>query len=324
MRTTTFELPDLRQLEAAAAIIYRCMPPTPQYNWPLLNEVAGTEVWVKHENHTPIGAFKIRGGIVYMEWLKQMYPATEGVVSATRGNHGQSIAFASKRVGIPAVVVVPFGNSPEKNAAMHALGAEVIEAGEDFQDACEHADTIALSRGIHRMPSFHPKLIEGVGTYCLEFLRGSPPLDTVYVPVGMGSGICGMMAARDALGLPTEVVGVVSTGAPAYKLSFEAGHTIEHAVTTRLADGMACRIPNESCLQTMLGGVARVVAVDEEEVGRAMRSIFVSTHNVAEGAGAAGFAALMQERDAMRGRRVGVVLCGGNVDAEVFARVLGG
>ncbi len=320
----TWTLPTLAEMDAAASLIYRFMPATPQYNWPLLDVVAGTEVWVKHENHTPVGAFKIRGGIVYMESLKRTHPDTKGVVGATRGNHGQSIGFAARMTGTPAVVVVPVGNSPEKNAAMRALGVELVVSGHDFQEACECADAIAEERDLHRLPSLDPLLVCGVGTYCMEFLRNVPELDTVYVPVGMGSGICGMMAARDALGLKTKVVGVVSAGAPAYQLSFEAKRKIEHPVTTVLADGMACRSPNEDCLEAMLAGTERVIAIDEDEVGRAMRSLFSSIHNVAEGAGAASFAGLMQEREQMEGKRVGVVLCGGNVDADVFAKVLAG
>lgn len=320
----SWHLPGLQELDEAAELIYKHMPATPQYNWPLVDEIVGTEVWIKHENHTPVGAFKIRGGIVYMEALKRREPGVTGVVGATRGNHGQSMGFAARMTGVPAVVVVPHGNSPEKNAAIKALGVELIVSGEDFQAACECADRIARERGMHRLPSLDPLLVRGVGTYGMEFLRGAPALDTVYVPVGMGSGICGMMAARDALGLETKVVGVVSTGAPAYKLSFEAGRTIEHAVTTVLADGMACRSPNEDALAAMLDGCERVVAVSEEEVAAAMRALFIATHNVAEGAGAASFAAAMQERDQMHGRRLGVVLCGGNVDADVFAGVLAG
>ena len=314
----------MEELDEAAELIYRHMPPTPQYNWPLIDKMVGTEVWIKHENHTPVGAFKIRGGIVYMEALKQREPNVTGVVGATRGNHGQSMGFAARITAVPAVVVVPYGNSPEKNAAMRALGVELIVSGEDFQAACESADRIALERGMHRLPSMHPMLVRGVGTYGVEFLRAVPELDTVYVPIGMGSGICGMMAARDALGLKTRVVGVVSTGAPAYKLSFEAGEKIEHAVTTMLADGMACRSPNEDALAAMLAGCERVIAVSDEDVAVAMRELFISTHNVAEGAGAASFAAALQEKDKMRGKRIGVVLCGGNVDADVFAKVLAG
>jgi threonine dehydratase len=234
------------------------------------------------------------------------------------------MGFAARISGVPAVVVVPQGNSPEKNAAMRALGVELVVAGEDFQAASEHADRLAAARGLHRLPSMAPELVCGVATYCLEFLRGAPPLDTVYVPVGMGSGICAMMAARDALGLQTKVVGVVSTGAPAYKLSFEAGRKIEHPVTTVLADGMACRCPNDEALAAIRDGCERMLAVSDEEVAAAMRALFIATHNVAEGAGAASFAALLQERERMRGKRVGVVLCGGNVDADVFAKVLRG
>ncbi len=320
----SWQLPTLSDMERAADVIYRHMPPTPQYRWPLLDAMAGTEVWVKHENHTPVGAFKIRGGLVYFDALQRERPEIRGVVGATRGNHGQSMGFAARVTGTSATVIVPRGNSAEKNAAMRALGVQVIVQGVDFQEACEFADALANDRGMLRVPSLAPALVCGVGTYGLEFLRGAPALDTVYVPIGMGSGICGMMAARNALGLETEIVGVVSSGAPAYKLSFEAGRKVEHDVTTVLADGLACRSPNLDCLEAMLAGVTRVVAVDEDEVATAMRGLFTATHNVAEGAGAASFAALLQERETMRGKRVGVVLCGGNVDAEVFARVLAG
>jgi threonine dehydratase len=300
------------------------MPPTPQYGWPLLDAAAGTEVWVKHENHKPVGAFKIRGGIVYMDALKRERPEVRGIVAATRGNHGQSIGFAARMTGLPTTIVVPIGNSREKNAAMRALGVELIEQGDDFQAASEIADALAHERGLLKVPSFDPLLVRGVASYCLEFLRGAPDLETVYVPVGMGSGICAMIAARDALGLKTKVVGVVSTGAPAYQLSFAAGHVIEHPVTTVLADGMACRCPNAEALEIILEGAGRIVAVSDEEVAGAMRTLFTCTHNVAEGAGAAAYAALVKERESMQGRRVGVVLCGGNVDADVFAKVLAG
>ena len=320
----SWSLPTLSEMNDAAEVVYRHMPPTPQYRWPLLDALAGTEVWVKHENHTPVGAFKIRGGLVYFDKLKRTRPEVRGVVGATRGNHGQSMGFAARVTGTHATVIVPHGNSAEKNAAMRALGVQVIVEGADFQEACEFADALAHDRGLLRVPSLAPELVCGVGTYCLEFLLGAPPLDTVYVPIGMGSGICGMMAARDALGLRTEIVGVVSSGAPAYKLSFEAGRKVEHEVSTVLADGLACRSPNQACLECLLRGVERVVAVDEQEVASAMRGLFAATHNVAEGAGAASFAALMQEQEAMRGKRVGVVLCGGNVDAAVIARVLAG
>ncbi len=317
-------LPSLSEIEGAAALVYRHMPATPQYNWPVLDGAVGTEVWVKHENHTRVGAFKIRGGIVYFDQLKRERPELRGVVAATRGNHGQSVGFAARMVGLPATIVVPFGNSREKNAAMQALGAELIEHGADFQASYEFAQGLAAERGLAMVPSYHAAIVLGVATYCLEFLKGAPELDTVYVPVGMGSGACAMVAARDALRLKTKVVGVVSTGAPAYRLSFEAGRKIEHAVTTVLADGMACRSPLQEPLDVMIAGVERMASVSDDEVAAAMKMMFTCTHNAAEGAGAASLAALLQEREAMRGKRVGVVVTGGNVDAEVFAGVLAG
>ncbi len=321
--TTAVELrqPSLASLESAAALVYESMPPTPQYRWPLLESRAGTEVWVKHENHTPTGAFKVRGGLVYFDDLcRAGKPA--GVVTATRGNHGQSVGFAARRYAVPATIVVPHGNSVEKNAAMRALGVELLERGRDFQAASEAAASIAAERGWHRLPSFHPLLVCGVGTYALELFRAVPDLDTVYVPVGMGSGLCGVIAARDALGLDTHVVGVVSTAAPAFALSFREDRVISHEVTTRIADGMACRTPVREALDIARHGAVRVVEVSDEEVEAAMRALFADTHNVAEGGGAAALAALLQERDAMRGRRVAIILSGGNVDSDVYSRVL--
>ncbi|HMI49108.1 MAG TPA: threonine dehydratase, partial [Gemmatimonadaceae bacterium] len=301
---------------------YRSMPPTPQYRWPLLEARVGTTVWVKHENHTPTGAFKVRGGLVYLDELSRSGAKPDGVISATRGNHGQSVGFAARKYGIPAAVVVPFGNSVEKNAAMRSLGVEVIEKGHDFQAAAEAADEIATGRGWHRFPSFHPLLTRGVGTYALELFRAAPDLDTVYVPVGMGSGVCGVIAARDALGLNTRVVAVVSAGAPAFALSFEQGRVVSHDVTTRIADGMACRTPVESALAIVRRDAERVVLVSDDEVESAMRALFADTHNTAEGGGAAALAALLQEKEKMRGRKVAVVLSGGNVDSSVFSAVL--
>jgi len=316
--------PSLADLEAAAAIVHAAMPPTPQYRWPLLDARVGAEVWVKHENHTPVGAFKVRGGLAYFHALAQARPVPRGVVTATRGNHGQSVGFAARRHGIAAAVVVPHGNAAEKNAAMRALGVELVERGHDFQAATEAAAELAAERGWHRIPSFHPLLVRGVASYALELFRGAPPLDAVYVPIGLGSGICGMIAARDALGLRTEVVGVVSAGAPAVALSLAQGRPVSHEATTRIADGMACRTPVPESLAIIARGAARVVRVTDAEVEAAMRALFADTHNVAEGGGAAALAALLQEGAAMRGRRVGVVLSGGNVDSGVFADVLGG
>ncbi len=314
----------LEDIEAAAGIVYAHLTPTPQYSWPLLNTGLGTEVWVKHENHTPVGAFKIRGGLNYFAHLAQFGEIPRGVISATRGNHGQSVGFAARRYGIPAVIVVPHGNSVEKNAAMRALGVELIEHGHDFQAAREHAELLARERSLHLVPSFHPLLVAGVATYAMELLRATAELEVVYVPIGLGSGICGMLAAREALGLTTEVVGVVSAQAPAYAESFKAGRAIECPATTLLADGMACRVPEPEALEAIRRGVTRIVQVTDDEIAAAMRMLFECTHNVCEGAGAAAVAAAAQERTRIAGRRVAVVLSGGNVDREVFAAVLSG
>ena len=316
-------LPGLAEIERAAELVYQSMPPTPQYRWPQIEAIAGREVWIKHENHTPLGAFKVRGGLIYMDWLAREHPAVRTVITATRGNHGQSIPFAARRTGQRVVIVVPHGNSREKNAAMRSLGAELIEHGDDFQAAVEHSIELAAEHGWHRVPSFDLKLVAGVATYALEFFRGAPPLDTVYVPIGMGTGVCGLIAARDALGLATKIVGVGSAQAPATSLSFAAGRVVEHAAQTRIADGVACRRPDDRVIGFLQAGMDRMVLVDDDAVEAAMRLYFRTTHNVAEGAGAIGLAALLQEGDAA-GARAGTVLCGGNVDTEVFTRVLAG
>lgn len=316
------DAPTLNELDAAAALVYRSMPPTPQYRWPLLDARVGAAVWVKHENHTPTGAFKVRGGLVYLDELCRTEGKPRGVISATTGNHGQSIGFAARQYSVPAAVVVPIGNSVEKNEAMRALGVELIERGHDFQAASDIADEIAGQRAWHRFPSFHPLLVRGVATYALELFRAAPVLDTIYVPVGMGSGLCGVIAARDALGLSTRVVAVVSEQAPAFALSFEQGRIISHEVTTRVADGMACRTPLEEALEIARRGISRVALVSDESIETAIRALFADTHNTAEGAGAAALAALLQERDEMRGREVAVVLTGGNIDTRRFSNIL--
>jgi threonine dehydratase len=314
-------LPSLQEIEAAAEVVYRSMPPTPQYSWPQINRHAGREVWVKHENHTPVGAFKIRGGLVYMDWLRREHAKVTTIVSATRGNHGQSLAYAGALYGLRIVIVVPASNSREKNAAMRALGAELVEVDGDFQDASNRALELAAEHHWHRVKSFDPHLVAGVATYALELFRAQPHLKTVYVPVGMGSGVLGMTAARDALGLSTEIVGVVSSKAPAQALSFAAGKVVEAAAETQIADGVACRRPDPDALRLLRAGVQRLVEVDDAEVEDAMRLYFSATHNVAEGAGAIGLAALLKDNDG-GGHKVGTVLCGGNVDSDVFARVL--
>lgn len=319
--TGTAASPSLQDLDAAAALVYQSFAATPQIRWPLLNARLGTRCWVKHENHTPVGAFKVRGGLVYLHWLQTAHPEVQGIVTATRGNHGQSIGYAAQRTGARACVVVPKGNSTEKNAAMRALGVELIEAGDDFQDSVEAADRIAVERGWHRLPSFHPHLVAGVGTYALELLRAGPHVQRVYVPIGLGSGACGVIAARDALGHRAEVVGVVSSEAQAYARSLETGRAVSLPATTRIADGMACRTPVPDALDVLSRGLSRVVLVSDDEVESAMCHLFSDTHNAAEGAGAAACAAALQERGSLPDE-IAIILCGGNVDRTVFARVI--
>lgn len=314
----------LRELEKAAAIVHGAMLPTPQYAWPLLAARTGCEVWVKHENHTLTGAFKVRGGLVYLERLKKRAPDTKGVISATRGNHGQSIALAARRTGIAATIVVPHGNSREKNAAMRAFGAELVEAGHDFDAAKDTAQGLAGKRGLTMVPSFHRDLVAGVASYALELMRAAPPLDTVYVPIGLGSGICGVITVRDALGLSTKIVGVVSTEAPAYALSFAAKKVVATNSANTMADGMAVRGPDAEALDIILKGADRIVQVSDAEVTAAMRAYYEDTHQLTEGAGAAPLAALLQEHEQMKGKKVGLILSGGNIDREVYLRALAG
>jgi threonine dehydratase len=315
-------LPTLADIEAAAQVVYREFAATPQYAWGLLAEKLGTPCWVKHENHTPVGAFKIRGGLTYFDQLAQKGAMPAEVVSATRGNHGQSIGWAARAHGVKCTIVVPHGNSSEKNAAMRALGVHLIEHGTDFQESREYALRLAQERGAHMVPSFHRDLLRGVATYWWELFKAVPQLDVVYVPIGQGSGACAAIAAKRALGHPARIVGVVSAHATTYADSLAAGHVVEAPVTTQLADGMACRVADPEALQVMLGQIDHIVRVTDAEVAQAMRDLFACTHNVAEGAGAASFAAAMQERSSLQGQTVGITLCGGNVDSSVFAEVL--
>ncbi len=315
---------DRAELEAAARTIYAHMPPTPQIAWPLLAQRFGCTVVVKHENHTPAGAFKIRGGIVYVERLKRERPQVRGIVSATRGNHGQSLAFAGRAFGVPVVIAVPHGNSVEKNAAMRAFGAELIETGQDFDEARAAAKDIAHERGYEFVSSFGADLVTGVATYALELFQAFADLGTVYVSIGLGSGICGLIRTRDLLGLKTEIVGVVSENAAAYALSFEAGRVIGTNSARTFADGMAVRVPDGEALEIIRKGAARILRVSDDAVAQAMRVYHEDTHNMAEGAGAAPLAGLAQERASMRGRKAGVILCGGNIDRAWMAQVLAG
>jgi threonine dehydratase len=309
---------DLSALEEAAAFVQASVPPTPQHAWPLLRARTGCEVWVKHENHTPTGAFKVRGGVTYMRALARDRPGVRGVISATRGNHGQSLAWAGARAGVPVTILVPEGNSAEKNAAMRAQGAHLIEHGADFDVARQEAARLAAEQGLEFAPSFAPDLVLGVATYALELFRGAPPLDALYVPIGLGSGICGCIMARDLLRLDTEIIGVQSTEAPAYALSLMMGGRIETPSADTLADGMATRMPDPVALEMIRAGVSRIVTVGDAAIAEAIRAYWQDTHNLAEGAGAAPLAALVSEQDAMAGRRIGLVLSGGNIDLALF------
>ncbi len=316
------KLPERDTIEAAVRAVYAAMPPTPQYVWPQLVRALGTEVWLKHENHTPTGAFKVRGGLTYFAHLRQQLPGCRGVIGATKGNHGQSLGYAAGRVGMRCVVVVPHGNSREKNAAMQSLGVELIEFGHDFQAAREHASMSAKQDALHFVPSFHIDLVAGVATYWAELFKAGVDLDAVYVPIGQGSGICACVVARDAFSPGTRIIGVISAHARCCGLSLAAGRSIDSPVTTLLADGLACRIPDDASLDVIRKSVERVIEVTDDEVAAAMRLLYTATHNVAEGAGAASLAGALQERASLAGRKVGVTLTGGNVDADLFVRVL--
>ena len=314
---------DLNELERALGVVHAAMPPTPAHVWPLLSERLGTSVVVKHENHTPTGAFKVRGGLTYVDRLKRERPETHGLISATRGNHGQSIAFAGQRHGLPVTIYVPHGNSVEKNRAMRAFGGDLVEHGDDFQEAREEAYRRAEREGLHMVPAFHPNVVLGVATYALELFRAAPDLDTLYVPIGQGSGICGCILVRDLLGLSTEIVGVQSTLAPSYALSFAAGTVVNTNSSNTLADGMATRNPDAEALAIIRKGASRIVQVTDDEIAGAIRALWTDTHNLAEGAGAAPLAAALQEKNKLRGKHVGLVLSGGNIDFDLFRRWVG-
>jgi threonine dehydratase len=317
-------LPDRAAMESAAQFIATLVPPTPQYVWPQVAAAFGTEVWLKHENHTPIGAFKARSAAMYFQKLMQREPECRGVITATRGNHGQAVGLAARRFKLPATVYVPHGNSVEKNSAMRALGVKLVEHGHDFQEAREEAARVGARDALHMVPAFHADIVLGVTSYWAELFRAAPDLDVVYVPIGQGSGVCAAAAARNVYSPRTRIVGVVSAQAQAFSKSFAAKKVVESPVETLLADGMACRKPDADALAIMLANVSRIVEVTDAEIASAMRAIFAMTHNVAEGAGAAAFAAAWRERESLAGQRVGVTLSGGNVDSTVFADVLAG
>ena len=314
----------LEELAVATTIVRTFMPQTATYAWPLLAKTTGAEVIVKHENHTPTGSFKVRGGLVYVNALRSAGRLPKGLVTATRGNHGQSIAIAAARNGLPVTIVVPQGNSSEKNAAMEAFGGQLVTAGQDFDESRVVAGQLERDRGYHYVPSFHRELVKGVATYALELFTSRADLDVVYVPIGMGSGICGVITVRDVLGLKTEIVGVVAENAPAFALSFEAGRPVQTRTAWTFADGLACRDPQVEAFEIIKHGATRVVRVSEDDIAEAIRIFFTATHNLAEGAGAAPLAALLKERGRYAGKRVGLILTGGNIDQPVFAKILRG
>lgn len=322
------QLPTLEEIEAAQRVVYSAMPPTPQYSWPLINRRLGTQAFIKHENHSPVGAFKLRGAMVYASWLKESRPGLETLIAATRGNHGQGVAVAARLFGLRAIIVVPHGNSREKNIAVQAQGAELIEYGEDFQASLEYARELAARPGHAQshafVESFHPRLVMGTATYALEFFRATPPLKTIYVPLGLGSSICGVSAVRNALGLATEIVGVVASSSPSYAVSFRERRIVEVPSRTEIADGLSCRLPNSDAIQVIWDNVARIVEVSDAEIAAAMRAFYEDTHNLAEGAAAAALAGALQERRDQGGQSaaIGIVCTGGNVDRELYTRVL--
>ena len=319
MAQPMFSLPDLQR---AADLVRTHLPATPQIAWPLLQRRSGARVWVKHENHLPTGAFKVRGGVVFADRQSRESPG-RGLISATRGNHGQSLAWAGSRFGLPVTIVVPFGNSAEKNAAMQALGATLIEHGEDFEEAREEAHRRASIENLLFVPSFATDLVLGVATYALELFQATPDLDAVYVPIGLGSGICGTIMARDLLGLSTKVIGVQSTGADCYAQSFAAGHVVAGNRADTKADGIAVRQPDPEALRIILGGAERIVTVEDQQIAAAIGAYWTDTHNLVEGAGAAPLAALIHEKDAMQGKRIAVIASGGNIDLSLFRSWVG-
>jgi threonine dehydratase len=315
---------EMTELQDAATLVGKVVPPTPQYAWPKLAKRAGCTVWVKHENHTPTGAFKVRGGLVYLDRLRRANPKVPGVISATRGNHGQSIAFAAARTSVPATIYVPHNNSPDQNSAIAGFGAKVVEFGRDFDEAKHEAFRVAAAEGLHFVPSYHRDLVTGVATYALELFRAVSDLHAVYVGVGMGSGINGLIAVRDLLGLKTDIIGVGAVKAPATSLSFAAGHVVNTASAQTFADGIATREPSAEAIASICRGAARMVEVTEDAIAEAMRIYFDDTHQVAEGAGAAPLAALLQERHLVANKNVAVVLSGGNIERARYLKVLSG
>ena len=294
----------LDDLEDAARLVAAHLPVTPAYRWPLLERVTGGPTWVKHELQT--------GAVV------------PGLIAATRGNHGQSVAYAGQRRGLPVTIVVPEGNSPDKNASMAAFGADLVVHGRDFQESLEHARALAEERGLVFVPSFHPDLVAGVATGAAELHAQAGRLDVIYVPVGLGSGICAHVAVRDLLGVGTEIVGVVADRAPAHALSFAAGRPVSTTDADTFVDGVATRTPVPDAVAAMVAGVSRFVRVPEAEAERAMRVLGQTTHQMPEPAGAIALAGLLNDPGRSPDATAAVIMTGGNCDTDLVLRVLSG
>jgi len=309
---------NLMELEQAATDIYQVTPATPQYNWPLLAKTTGCDVWVKHENHTPTAAFKVRGGIHLLNQLMKANNKPKGIISATRGNNGQSLSYASKRAGLPLTIVVPECNNIDQNNAIQGFGADLVVHGKDFEAARKHSLILQQELGYQAIAPFEKSLIVGVASYAIELFSAIKDLDTVYVPIGMGSGICGLIKTRDLLNLKTKIVGVVAEGAPTFALSFAAGKVVNTDYANTIADGVATSAPIEEAFEIIKKGASRVITVNDLEIAKAMYQYYQTTHNLSEGAGAVPLAGLMKEKQQMKGKKVGLILSGGNIDFESF------
>lgn len=318
------EFPSFEDALRARELVMQHLRRTPTWSYPALSRELGCELFIKHENHQPIGAFKVRGGISLMASLSDLERG-RGVVAATRGNHGLSLAYAARLFGTRAVIVVPHGNNPEKNEAMRALGAELVEYGRDFDEACQQAERLVASQGLRYIHSAEePAMLAGVASLGIELFEDVPDLDYVFVPVGLGSGICGICLARGVLSPRTQVVGVQAERAPSIYLSWKQKRLVTTESADTFADGLATRVPAELTLEVIQRDVADFVAVGEGAIAWAIRDLLRYTHNLAEGAGAAPLAAIRERRDWVRGKRVAMIMSGGNIDTATLKRVLDG
>ena len=319
-RMDTMTLDDIR---SAQHTVYRVLRPTPLLSHPLLDLETGLEIRVKHENHNPTGAFKVRGGVNLVSRLSA--DERRGVVTASTGNHGQSIALACQAEGVPCTVAVPVGNNPEKNAAMRALGARVLEVGRDFDEAREHVERLAAERSLRYVHSANePHLIAGVATYALEIFEEAPETEVLLVPIGGGSGACGCALVRRLLGRKAEIIGVQAAGADAFTRSWRTGTRVVGDTAATFAEGMATRVTFDLTFGILRELLDDIVTLTEEELADGVRLALRTTHNLPEGAGAASLAAAVKLQDRFRGRRVVCVMSGGNIDQRTLARILAG